>query len=50
MSLPGKGLEGHICPTSVMSLGRHLEHHAFGDATKMIILWSGGHELLNYGE
>ncbi len=50
MSLPGKGLEGHIYPTFVMSWWRHLEHHALGGATKIITLWSGAHGLMNYGE
>ncbi len=58
MSLPCEGLEGHLCPSLVKDwkdmyvplLWRHLEHHEVGGATKMITLWSGGHELLMYGE
>ncbi len=49
MSLPGKGLEGHICPTIVTSWWNHLERHELGGAKK-IALSSGGHELLKYGE
>ncbi len=66
MSLAGKGVEGHICPSlvkdwkdiymsyycqvMVASLWGNLERHAFGGATKILILWSGGHEFLNYGK
>ncbi len=30
MSLPGKGLQGHICPTIVTSWWHHLERHEHG--------------------
>ncbi len=50
MSLPGKGLEGHICHTIVTSWWPHLEHHELGGAKNIITLLSGGHELLKYGE
>ncbi len=50
MSFPGKGLEGHICPTIVASWWHHLERHGFGGAKKYITLWPGGHELLKYSE
>ncbi len=46
MSLPGKGLEGHICPPIVTYRWYHLEHHEIGGAKEII----GGHELLKYGE
>ncbi len=36
MSLPGKGREGHICPSIVTSWWRHLECHALGGANKII--------------
>ncbi len=52
MSLPSKGLEGHMshyCHVMVASWG-HLERHVLGGATNIIILWSGGHEFLNYGK
>ncbi len=42
MSLPGKGREGHICPTIVTSWWHHLEHHELGGAKIIITLWSGG--------
>ncbi len=42
MSLHGKGLEGHVCPTFVTSWWRHLEHHELGGANIIITLWSGG--------
>ncbi len=45
MSLPGKGLEGYICPTIVTSWWRHLERHELVGANK-ITLWSGGHQLI----
>ncbi len=50
MSLPGKGLVGHICPTIVISWWCHLEHRELCGAKIIITLWSGGHELLKYGE
>ncbi len=34
MSLPGKGLEGHMCPTIVTSWWHHLECHELGGAKK----------------
>ncbi len=43
MSLPGKGQEGHICPTIVTSWWRY----ELGGAKTIITLWS---ELLKYGE
>ncbi len=42
MSLPAKGLEGHICPTIVTSWWLHLERHELGGAKRFITLWSGG--------
>ncbi len=52
MSLPGKGLEGHICPTIVMPWWLHCDDiqssHELGGANKIITLW--GHELLKCGE
>ncbi len=50
MSLPGKGLKGHMCPTILTSLWCHLERHELRGANKIITLWSGGHELLKYGK
>ncbi len=50
MSLPGKGQEGHICPTFLMLWWCHLECHKPGGSKKIITLWSGGHEVLTYGE
>ncbi len=40
----------HYCNVIVVSLWHHLERRAVGGATKIIKMWSGGHELLNYGE
>ncbi len=40
----------HYCDIMVVSLLRHLERHELCGSTKIITLWSGGHELLNYGE
>ncbi len=34
MSLPGKGLEGHICPTIVTPWWRHLERRELAGAKK----------------
>ncbi len=42
ISLPGKGLEGHICPTIVISEWRHLERHEIGGANKIITLLPWG--------
>ncbi len=42
MSLPGKGLEGHICPTIVTSRWCHLEHYELGGAKKIITCGHGG--------
>ncbi len=53
MSLPGKGLEVHICPIIVTSWWRHcdvIERHELGGAKNIIALWSRRYEILKYGE
>ncbi len=54
MSLPRKRTKqaymSYYCDATVASFLCHLEHHELGGATKIITLWSGDHELLNYGE
>ncbi len=42
MSLPGKGLEGHKCPTIVTSWWHHLEHHELCSAKKQKHFGQGG--------
>ncbi len=46
MSLPGKGWEGHICPTILTLWWHHLEHHESGGSKKTYSIAVRGHELL----
>ncbi len=42
MSLSGKELEGHICPTIVTSWLRHLGRHGLGGAKQILHCSQGG--------
>ncbi len=46
MSLPDKGMEGHICPTIVISWWRHcnitLDRHELGGAKILLHCGQGG--------